>query len=324
MSLANSKSSVNRPVQRDSAPGCEPSALPRGRCPRTPGPSLGDGDANGVISSPGAGRALPQNLRGRQRLTLIGPPRRPLPPRRTRGSHRDAKGAGSARSAPRRTCGTMSDSPVISKQFTGDEAGPPLVSVSKASAQQARPTARISELAERALLAAARFPPGAATGGRPNAPRMASGQSRRPGGVSLSSEHRMPDRPAPSRSAREVASRSERRLRARLSRTGPPRCAMSARGRMRGRIGTASVRDRVSRAEDRNPLLGAEPPEGARSWSSRHASSRPVVAGCGVPLEQCLPTRWPPRSVSAVICRATVLDVAQARCQAQVRRRTPH
>ena len=160
MSLANSKSSVNRPVQRDSAPGCEPSALPRGRCPRTPGPSLGDGDANGVISSPGAGRALPQNLRGRQRLTLIGPPRRPLPPRRTRGSHRDAKGAGSARSAPRRTCGTMSDSPVISKQFTGDEAGPPLVSVSKASAQQARPTARISELAERALLAAARFPPG--------------------------------------------------------------------------------------------------------------------------------------------------------------------
>jgi hypothetical protein len=30
------------------------------------------------------------------------------------------------------------------------------------------------------------------------------------------------------------------------------------------------------------------------------------------PLEQCLPTHWPPRSVSAVICRATVLDVAQA------------
>jgi hypothetical protein len=33
---------------------------------------------------------------------------------------------------------------------------------------------------------------------------------------------------------------------------------------------------------------------------------------------------WPPRSVSTIICRATVLDVAQAGCQAQVRRRTPH
>jgi hypothetical protein len=43
--------------------------------------------------------------------------------------------------------------------------------------------------------------------------------------------------------------------------TGPPRCAISPRGQMRGRIGTASLRNRVSRAEDRNPR-SSEPTSG--------------------------------------------------------------
>jgi hypothetical protein len=59
---------------------CEAVGFVAGALPRTPRPSLGDGGMQIGHLLTRAGRALRQNLRGWQGLTLIGPLGRPLPP----------------------------------------------------------------------------------------------------------------------------------------------------------------------------------------------------------------------------------------------------